>query len=98
MQVDTSRDEAEKARAYLIRNVIVPLHPTCVPLPDLMGICTQVHNITAGLKAERDAATAERDRMKAALEKAAIAAEVESAGHAIAIIEAALTSAKEPSA
>lgn len=41
---------------------------------------------------------AERDRMREALEKAAIAAEVESSGHAIAIIEAALTSAKEPSA
>lgn len=52
----------------------------------------------AKAEAQRDAAIAERDRLRAALEKAAIAAEVESAGHAIAIIEDALTSAKEPSA
>ncbi len=52
-------------------------------------------DLAARYGSERDAATAERDKMKAALEKAAIAAEVESAGHAIAIIEAALTSAKE---
>lgn len=38
---------------------------------------------------------AERDRLRAALEKAAIAAEVESAGHAIAIIEDALAAAKD---
>ena len=66
--VDTSRDTSEQARAYLIRNVIVPLHPTCVPRPDLMGICTQVDNITAGLKAERDAATARAEFLRTELD------------------------------
>ncbi len=49
----------------------------------------------ASMKNQRDAATAERDRLAGAMKRAAIAAEVESAGHAIAIIEAALSPTKK---
>lgn len=70
-----------------------------------LGNLAAVRNLFKNETAAHNRTKAERDQLREALEKAAIAAEVESAGPAIAIIEAAiaiieaaLTSAKEPSA
>jgi hypothetical protein len=42
----------EPARRYLINAIIKPLHPDLEPLPDLIGVCTQVDNIIVGVRAE----------------------------------------------
>jgi hypothetical protein len=45
--------ERAEARAYLSRLLQIR-HPTVEPLPDLLGVCTQIDNALAGLLAERD--------------------------------------------
>lgn len=67
---DALRAERDAARGYLIRNVIEPLHPNVTPLPDLIGVCTQIDNITAGLRAERDAALRDLAAARADLARA----------------------------
>jgi hypothetical protein len=42
------KGECEEAYGYLLRNVIEP--NGLLPLPTLMGICTQVDNLVAGMK------------------------------------------------
>lgn len=34
------------AREYLINNVLLPLYPSIEPLPTLIGVCTQVDNVS----------------------------------------------------
>ena len=60
-----------------------------------LGNLAAVRNLFKNEIAAHNRTKAERDRLREALENAAIAAEVESAGHAIAIIEAALAAAKD---
>ena len=60
-----------------------------------LGNLGAVRNLFKNEIAAHNRTKAERDRLREALENAAIAAEVESAGHAIAIIEAALAAAVE---
>lgn len=38
-------DEVAKAHGYLARNVLQAIHPKCEPLPDLLGLCTQIDNM-----------------------------------------------------
>lgn len=45
--------ENEKARDYLIRNVLLPYHPQVVALPDLLGVCTQADNIATEIRSSR---------------------------------------------
>jgi len=40
--------EVKEAREYLGR-LLVHYHPTCVPLDDLMGVCTQIDNVMTAL-------------------------------------------------
>lgn len=42
------QSEAVQAHAYLSR-LLTACAPTCEPLPDLMGVCTQIDNLLAGL-------------------------------------------------
>lgn len=48
---------ADEAYGYL-RRIFEHLAPQCTPLPDLIGICTQVDNVLAGVLIERDEARA----------------------------------------
>lgn len=41
----------EKAHAYLSR-LLVRHAPQCEPLPDLMGLCTQIDNLLTGLRSD----------------------------------------------
>lgn len=62
--------ERDAARDYLIRNVIKPLHPRCAPLPDLLGVCSQIDNISTEIPQSRARLTAlesERDALREAL-------------------------------
>jgi len=43
------RAEADKAYGYL-RRVFEICAPQCEPLPDLMGLCTQIDNLIAGYR------------------------------------------------
>lgn len=45
--------ERDAAYGYL-RRVFEHVAPQCTPLPDLMGICTQVDNVLAGARIDRD--------------------------------------------
>lgn len=58
-EIERLRAENEQARGYLWRNVLAPLHSGLVPLPDLLGVCTQVDN-----------ALTEIERLRAALRDA----------------------------
>ena len=45
------RLEAENAEAYgYLKRLFQHMAPQCTPLPDLLGVCTQVDNAIAGLK------------------------------------------------
>jgi hypothetical protein len=52
-EIERLRAERDEARAYLSRLLQIR-HPTVEPLPDLLGVCTQIDNALAGLLAERD--------------------------------------------
>jgi len=43
--------ERDKAQGYLSR-CLQSLYPNIEPLPDLLGVCTQIDNVLAGQKAE----------------------------------------------
>jgi hypothetical protein len=43
--------ERDKAQGYLSR-CLQALYPNIEPLPDLLGVCTQIDNVLAGQKAE----------------------------------------------
>ena len=45
------RAERDNAMGYLSR-LLKALHPTIEPLPDLLGVCTQVDNVQAGQREE----------------------------------------------
>lgn len=45
--------KAESAHGYLSR-MFKGYAPQCEPLPDLLGVCTQVDNLIAGMRPERD--------------------------------------------
>lgn len=47
--------ERDKAYEYL-RGLFEHLAPQSTPLPDLMGLCTQIDNVMAGLRIDRDKA------------------------------------------
>jgi len=53
-EIERLRVERDEARAYFSRLLQIK-HPTVEPLPDLLGVCTQIDNALAGLLAERDA-------------------------------------------
>lgn len=54
--------EQDEATHYLAR-LLTGLYPECEPLPSLIGVCTQIDNILAGLVIERDEAQAELARV-----------------------------------
>jgi hypothetical protein len=63
---DALRAERDKAQGYLSR-CLQALYPNIEPLPDLLGVCTQIDNVLAGQQAENanlqdDLASAERER------------------------------------
>lgn len=55
-------DIHDKAQGYLSR-CLKALYPNVKPLPDLLGVCTQIDNVLAGQQAEIE-------RMRAALNQA----------------------------
>ena len=56
-EIERLRAERDEARAYFSRLLQIK-HPTVEPLPDLLGVCTQIDNALAGLLAERNRAMA----------------------------------------
>jgi hypothetical protein len=48
---DALRAERDKAQGYLSR-CLQALYPNIEPLPDLLGVCTQIDNVLAGQKAD----------------------------------------------
>lgn len=66
-QSEIAYAERDAAHGYLSR-LIQTLHPEVQPLPDLMGTCTQIDNIAAGLRADLAAARAEAQRMRERIE------------------------------
>jgi len=48
---DALKAERDKAQGYLLR-CLQSLYPNIEPLPDLLGVCTQIDNVLAGQKAE----------------------------------------------
>jgi len=44
-------DIRDKAQGYLSR-CLLALYPNIEPLPDLLGVCTQIDNVLAGQQAE----------------------------------------------
>ena len=55
-------DIHDKAQGYLSR-CLKALYPNVKPLPDLLGVCTQIDNVLAGQQAEIE-------RLRAALKQA----------------------------
>jgi hypothetical protein len=47
---DALRADRDKAHGYLLR-CLQALYPNIQPLPDLLGVCTQIDNVLAGQKA-----------------------------------------------
>lgn len=62
---DAIHADNDRAHAYLTRNVLLPLYPNIEPLPNLLGVCTQVDNISTEITTLR----AENARLRDALER-----------------------------
>jgi hypothetical protein len=56
--------ERDAALRYM-RRLLNTTAPAATPLPDLLGVCTQVDNVLAGVIAERDALLKERNQWMA---------------------------------
>lgn len=50
--IQSLRTENTKAREYL-STLLTHYHPKCEPLPDLMGVCTQIDNMTTEIRSLR---------------------------------------------
>lgn len=74
-------DISGEAHAYLSR-LLTHLHPQCEPLPDLMGLCTQIDNALTEIKTLR-AALAEVVRVAVEKEREACAFLAEKSGDGI---------------
>lgn len=62
-QVTALEQERDEAHSYLSR-VFVGRAPQCEPLPDMLGVCTQIDNLLTGLVPEDRAVRAEAEAFR----------------------------------
>lgn len=54
-KVDEHNSEEQSSEAYqYLRRLFLHCAPQCIPLPDTLGLCTQIDNVIAGLKIDAD--------------------------------------------